>query len=66
MQVMEELSAQELADRSGVTTEQLRRLVELGIITSTSEGAFGTRTSSASVLSMPWPMPASPPSSSRK
>jgi adenylate cyclase len=37
---MEELSAQELADRSGVTTEQLRRLVELGIITSTSEGRF--------------------------
>ena len=30
---MDELSGEELADRSGVTAEQLRRLVELGVIT---------------------------------
>jgi hypothetical protein len=33
---MDELSAEEFADRSGATAEQLRRLVELGTITSTS------------------------------
>jgi DNA-binding transcriptional MerR regulator len=37
---MDELFAEELADRSGVTAEQLRRLVELGIITPTPEGRF--------------------------
>ena len=37
---MDELSAEELADRSGVTAEQLRRLVELGIITPTPQGRF--------------------------
>jgi len=40
MRVMDELSGEELADRSGVTTEQLRRLVELGIITPTPRGRF--------------------------
>ena len=40
MRVMEELSGEELADRSGVTAEQLRRLVELGIITPTPRGRF--------------------------
>ena len=37
---MDELSGEELADRSGVTAEQLRRLVELGIITPTPQGGF--------------------------
>ena len=37
---MDELSAAELADRSGVTAHQLRRLVELGIITATPQGRF--------------------------
>ena len=37
---MHELSGEELADRSGVTAEQLRRLVELGIITPTPQDAF--------------------------
>ena len=37
---MDELSGEELADRSGVTPEQLRRLVELGIITPTPQDAF--------------------------
>ncbi|HEV2872411.1 MAG TPA: adenylate/guanylate cyclase domain-containing protein [Actinomycetota bacterium] len=37
---MDELSGAELADRSGVTAEQLRRLVELGIITPTPQGRF--------------------------
>ena len=37
---MDELSGEELADRSGVTAEQLRRLVELGIITPTPQDAF--------------------------
>jgi adenylate cyclase len=40
MRVMDELSGEELADRSGVTAEQLRRLVELGIIASTPQGRF--------------------------
>jgi DNA-binding transcriptional MerR regulator len=40
MRVMDELSGEELADRSGVTAEQLRRLVELGIITPTPKGRF--------------------------
>jgi class 3 adenylate cyclase/DNA-binding transcriptional MerR regulator len=40
MRVMDELSTEELADRSGVTAEQLRRLVELGIITPTPQGRF--------------------------
>jgi adenylate cyclase len=40
MQVMDELSGEELADHSGVTAEQLRRLVELGIITPTPQGRF--------------------------
>ena len=38
--VMQELSAAELARRSGVTAERLRRLVELGIITPTPEGRY--------------------------
>jgi adenylate cyclase len=37
---MDELSGEELADRSGVTAEQLRRLVELGVITPTSQGRY--------------------------
>ena len=37
---MDELSGEELADRSRVTAEQLRRLVELGIIASTPQGRF--------------------------
>jgi DNA-binding transcriptional MerR regulator len=37
---MDELSGAELADRSGVAAEQLRRLVELGIITPTPQGRF--------------------------
>jgi DNA-binding transcriptional MerR regulator len=37
---MDELSAEELADRSGVTAQQLRRLVELGIITPTPQGHY--------------------------
>ena len=37
---MDELSGEELADRSGVTAEQLRRLVELGIVTPTPLGRF--------------------------
>jgi len=37
---MDELSGEELADRAGVTAEQLRRLVELGIITPTPQGSF--------------------------
>jgi DNA-binding transcriptional MerR regulator len=41
MRVMDELSSEELAERSGVTAEQLRRLVELGIITPTPQGRFG-------------------------
>jgi adenylate cyclase len=40
MRVMDELSGEELAVRSGVTAEQLRRLVELGIITPTPQGRF--------------------------
>jgi adenylate cyclase len=40
MRVMDELSGEELADRSGVTAEQLRHLVELGIITPTPQGRF--------------------------
>jgi DNA-binding transcriptional MerR regulator len=38
--VMAELSGEELANRSGVTAEQLWRLVELGIITPTPQDAF--------------------------
>ena len=37
---MDELSAGELADRSGVTAQRLGRLVELGIITPTPEGRY--------------------------
>jgi class 3 adenylate cyclase/DNA-binding transcriptional MerR regulator len=37
---MQELSATELAGRSGATAERLRRLVELGIITPTAEGGY--------------------------
>jgi adenylate cyclase len=37
---MDELSAEELADRSGVTAQQLRRLVKLGIITPTPQGRY--------------------------
>jgi len=37
---MDELSGEELADRAGVTAEQLRRLVELGISIPTSEGRY--------------------------
>jgi len=37
---MEELSVEELVDRSAATAEQLRRLGELGIITPTPEGRY--------------------------
>ena len=37
---MDDLSAEELAGRSGATAEQLGRLVELGILTPTSEGRY--------------------------
>jgi DNA-binding transcriptional MerR regulator len=37
---MDELSGEELADRSGVTAQQLRRLVDLGIITPTPQGRY--------------------------
>jgi adenylate cyclase len=40
MRVMDELSGEELADRAGVTAEQLRRLVELGIITPAPQDSF--------------------------
>jgi adenylate cyclase len=40
MRVMDELSGEELADRSGATAQQLRRLVELGIITPTPQGRY--------------------------
>jgi adenylate cyclase len=40
MRVMDELSGEELADRSGVTAQQLERLVELGIITPTPQGRY--------------------------
>ena len=40
---MAELSGEELADRSGVTAQQLRRLVELGIITPTPQGRYPSR-----------------------
>jgi adenylate cyclase len=40
MRVMDELSGEELAVRSGVTAEQLQRLVELGIITPSPQGRF--------------------------
>jgi adenylate cyclase len=40
MRVMDELSGGELVDRSGVTAQQLRRLVELGIITPTPQGRY--------------------------
>ena len=64
MRIMEELSAEELVDRSGVTAEQLRRLVELGIITPTPQDGSGALTSSASASWTRWPRPASRPSSS--
>jgi DNA-binding transcriptional MerR regulator len=37
---MQELTGEELVDRSGATAGQLRRLVELGIITPTPEGRY--------------------------
>jgi adenylate cyclase len=37
---MDELSGEELVDRSGVTAQQLRRLVDLGIITPTPQGRY--------------------------
>jgi adenylate cyclase len=40
MRVMDDLSGEDLADRSGVTAEQLRRLVELGIIAPMPQGRF--------------------------
>jgi adenylate cyclase len=40
MRMMEELSAEELVDRSGATAQQLRRLVGLGIITPTPQGRY--------------------------
>jgi adenylate cyclase len=40
MRVMDELSGEELADRSGVTAQQLQRLAELGIITPTPQGGY--------------------------
>jgi hypothetical protein len=36
MRAMHELSGEELVDRSGATAQQLRRLVDLGIITPTA------------------------------
>jgi hypothetical protein len=60
---MDELSAEELADRSGVTTERLGRLVELGIISPTPAGGTEGPTSSGSGWWTPWPMPGSRPSS---
>jgi hypothetical protein len=46
---MDELPGEELADRSGVTAEQLRRLVELGIITPTPRAASGPDPAGASL-----------------
>jgi adenylate cyclase len=40
MRVMHELSSDELVARSGATAQQLRRLVDLGIITPTPDGRF--------------------------
>jgi DNA-binding transcriptional MerR regulator len=40
MRVMNELSGEELVDRSGATAQQLRRLVDLGIITPTPQGRY--------------------------
>jgi adenylate cyclase len=40
MRVMNDLSGEELVARSGVTAEQLRRLVELGIIAPTPQGRY--------------------------
>jgi adenylate cyclase len=40
MRVMNDLSGEELADGSGATVQQLRRLVDLGIITPTPEGRY--------------------------
>ncbi len=37
---MDELSGEELADRSGMTAQRLRRLVELGIIAPTPQGRY--------------------------
>jgi DNA-binding transcriptional MerR regulator len=37
---MDDLSGEELTDRSGMTAERLQRLVELGIITPTPQGRF--------------------------
>ena len=61
---MDELSDEELAVRSGVTAEQLRCLVELGILTPTLADTFRPPTSSASASWPRWPRPASRPSSS--
>jgi DNA-binding transcriptional MerR regulator len=40
MRVMHELSADELAGHSGATVQQLRRLVDLGILTPTPHGRY--------------------------
>ena len=40
MQAMDELSGEDLVDRSGATAQQLRRLVDLGIITPTPQGRY--------------------------
>jgi hypothetical protein len=43
MRAMHELSGEELVDRSGATAQQLRRLVDLGIITPTRRAATALR-----------------------
>jgi len=40
MQAMDELSGEDLVDRSGATAQQLRHLVDLGIITPTPQGRY--------------------------
>jgi adenylate cyclase len=40
MPVMDDLSDEELVDRSGATAQQLRRLVDLGILTPTAQGRY--------------------------
>jgi class 3 adenylate cyclase len=40
MRVVSDLSGEELVDRSGTTAQQLRRLVDLGIITPTRQGRY--------------------------
>jgi hypothetical protein len=58
MRAMHELSGEELIDRSGATAQQLRRLVDLGIITPHPQGRYRAPTSNASASSTRWPRPA--------